>query len=229
MTTSTEPMISVGTESPKRHQFMLVMVSALLLAGITIVAVLGGLAAGYVGAQRWWSASSQTTITGAIGQIQSAGDLVTLRVPSASWVEQEETSNISVPYAGEVTTRSVKVIYLAQGSCLLATDLKKITVRDVDDQARTATLVLPQPRVIESTVDAKRSRLMSIDSGRLENLSRSDLQKKAIDKVYEQAQSKIRETGESEEIRHMARQNAETVLRGLMQPMGWTVKFEWGK
>ena len=158
------------------------------------------------------------------------GHLVTLKVPATQIIQHTESYKMLEGSWAETSLRSAKVVLFAQGECLIGSDLREVQAKDIDTKTQTLTLVVPRPHVISSAVRHDRSDLYEISSGGLERLiPNSDLQKTAVQKSFEIAQAQVRQFGESEEVNRMARENTETVLRGLLQPTGWTVKFEWAK
>ena len=227
----TSPASQPDRDEPRHSRgvsFVVLILLSLLGVAVMVIAAGAGVVAGYVGAKKWATQTQTTQVTGALGQVQNLGELVSLKVPATQIVQHTESVKLLEGSYAEMELRSAKVVLFAQGECLIASDLRNAASVDVDETKRTLTLVLPQPRVISSTVLHDRSEIYEMSSGRLEKLvANSDLQKKAVSRSFEIAQAQVRQYAQSPMVMQMARDNTEVVIRNLMQATGWQVTIRW--
>jgi hypothetical protein len=119
--------------------------------------------------------------------------------------------------------------WIIQGDALLAVDMAKAEVRDRDEKARTATIILPHPAVLSARVNHERSREWDI-KGRswipLASLvlgDRTALEKQAM----LQAQQLVERAAGSESHKTTARQGVASMLADFYQAVGWHVSVQW--
>ncbi len=80
-------------------------------------------------------------------------ELVTLRVPVSTVITSELAG-----YTG-----STRCIVIVNGEVELGVDLEQARFEDIDTQARTATLVLPEPKTRAARLDHARTQVYSLD------------------------------------------------------------------
>ena len=119
--------------------------------------------------------------------------------------------------------------WIIQGDALLAVDMSKAEVKDRDEKARTATIILPHPAVLSARVNHERSREWDI-KGRswipLASLvlgDRTALEKQAM----LEAQQLVARAAGTDSHKTTARQGVESMLAEFYRAVGWQVSVCW--
>ena len=131
-------------------------------------------------------------------------------------------------YIADVLTgegESYRGAWLIRGDALLGVNLGKGKVVDKDEQAKRATLWLPQPEVLQCRVDHERTRTWEVR--RTTWVPWRGDEDKLRDGVMLEAQKLAAHAAGSSENLSQARANAEMVLRGFYQEIGWQVGVTW--
>ena len=119
--------------------------------------------------------------------------------------------------------------WIIQGDALLAVDMSKAEVKDTDEKARTATIILPQPAVLSARVNHERSQQWDIKSRSWIPLAslvlgdRTAMEKQAM----LQAQQLVERAAGSDSHKTTARQGAASMLVDFYQAVGWHVSVQW--
>ena len=93
-----------------------------------------------------------------------------------------------------------------------------------DEAARTATVSLPRPAVLEARVDHDVTHTYRVDRGFfVSQQNESDLR----DHAMRQAQMFVEQSAGSEDSIAKARETAEKLIRQFYALVGWTVTVEW--
>jgi hypothetical protein len=115
--------------------------------------------------------------------------------------------------------------WLIKGDALIGVDVGKGEVVDKDEAARTATVRLPQPAVVQSRVDHERTRTWEVEKttwvpwrGNPDRLR---------DEVMQHAQRLVGTAAAADENILQARTMAEAIVQGIYQEVGWQVTVEW--
>jgi hypothetical protein len=107
--------------------------------------------------------------------------------------------------------------------------MSKAEVKDKDEKARTATIILPHPAVLSARVNHERSQQWDIKSRSWIPLAslvlgdRTALEKQAM----VQAQQLIERAAGSDSHKTKARQGAASMLANFYQAVGWQVSVCW--
>jgi hypothetical protein len=119
--------------------------------------------------------------------------------------------------------------WIVAGDALLAVDMSKAEVKDRDEKARTATIVLPRPAVLSARVNHEASRQWDIRSRTWVPLAGSLLgDRRAIEEqAMRQAQRLVERAAATEENAATARRGAETALAEFYAAVGWRVSVRW--
>jgi hypothetical protein len=115
--------------------------------------------------------------------------------------------------------------WLVRGDALLGVDLGRARILDRNEEAKQATLSLPQPEVLQCRVDHERTRTWEVR--RTTWVPWSGDQDKLRDQVMWEAQKLVARAAASSENLCQAKANAEVVLRGFYQEVGWQVNVTW--
>jgi hypothetical protein len=115
--------------------------------------------------------------------------------------------------------------WLIKGDSLLSIDLSQAKITDKHEDTRQATIILPEPQVLQPRVDHSRTRTWAVD--RLAWLPWNADQDSLRDAVMAEAQKLVAHTASSAENLSQAKLSAETVLKGLYSEVGWNVAVKW--
>lgn len=190
------------------------------IAGLMIACLMLGWAAGAyraAGPTPGKLTSFHTGVT--VEQVQALSQLVTTRVDVA---DVQETRL-------EGRTGSIKTALIVKGDFLLGTDLSAAVLEEVDADARTAVLVLPQPQVTSPRLDHERTKVFGVSETGLWQITPSDNDTSAIviQRAYAHAQRYIAEAANDPSLLARSRAQAETVLATFFHATGWRVSVRW--
>jgi Protein of unknown function (DUF4230) len=128
-----------------------------------------------------------------------------------------------------------RTLFLAAGSVDAAVDFEGIGKRPgavvVSDDRRAATLTLPAPRLTETRLDTKRSRIYDRDRGVLDRIGETFSDDGGADqqKLYALAEDKLRAAAAADpRLLETAERNTRAMLTGLRRGLGFeriTVRF----
>jgi Protein of unknown function (DUF4230) len=153
-----------------------------------------------------------------ISRITEMAELVTLKVPVSTVLTSELAG-----YVG-----GVRCVVVVNGDVELGVDLEQARLEDVNPEARTATLVLPEPKVCHSRLDHERTTVYSLDRQGLWWLVFSDEPaRRLVNRAMKQAQSEVESVGEDSQYVDRARRHTEHVLIRFLEALGWEVKLVW--
>jgi hypothetical protein len=119
--------------------------------------------------------------------------------------------------------------WIIQGDALLAVDMSKAEVKDRDEKARTATIILPHPGVLSARVNHERIQQWDIKGrswlplGSLVLGDRTAMEKQAM----LQAQQLVERAAGSDSHKTTARQGAASMLADFYHAVGWHVSVQW--
>lgn len=146
-----------------------------------------------------------------VERLEQLNHLVTMRVFVADVLTAE----------GE----SCRGAWLIRGDALLGVNLGRAKILDKSEEAKQATLGLPLPEVLQCRVDHERTRTWEVR--RTTWVPWSGNQDKLRDQVMLEAQKLVAHAAGAPENLGQAKANAETVLRGFYQEVGWQVNVTW--
>ena len=153
-----------------------------------------------------------------IGRISELAELVVLRVP----VSKVHVTTL-VGYVG-----SVSCVVLVHGELELGTDLKLAEFTEVDTEARTATLVLVEPKVRRARLDHSQTSVYRIDRGGLwKGLPSAEPARRIVNQALIEAQHCVEAAGDDSQYVDRAKRHTELVLQQFLQALGWEVKLVW--
>ena len=165
--------------------------------------------------------------------VQEMGALVSLKVNYANIIDFNKRVTQDIPGTPwELRFGGAHVLLIARGECLIGTDLKLAKYEQSLSEANTATLVVPQPKVISarlnhdpktggsSVYEVSTNGLVALVPGTVEST-------KAVNLALEQGQSDIEASCAKPELIDAARKSAEAVLIPTVTATGWRVAIEW--
>ena len=190
----------------------------------SIIVIVAALAMGWglATVDRAWRSGSDAKSYRAgltIEQVQALSCLVTTRVEVAD-VQETRLDG----YTG-----SVKAALLLRGDFLLGVDLAQAKFESVNETARTATLVLPQPHVASPRLDHERTRVFAVLQTGLWQIAPGGGQTsgEVVDRAYRDAQRFVAAAADDPAMIARSRQQAEQVLAAFFKATGWTVTVKW--
>ena len=119
--------------------------------------------------------------------------------------------------------------WIIQGDALIGVDMSKAEIRDKDEKARTAVIVLPRPAVISARVNHEKSQQWDIKSRSwipLASLLLGD--RRAMEKeAMLEAQRLVERVAGSDDHKATARHGVEGMLGEFYRGVGWHVSVQW--
>jgi hypothetical protein len=119
--------------------------------------------------------------------------------------------------------------WIIQGDALLAVDMAKAEIKDRNEQAKTAVIVLPQPAVLSGRVNHQKTQEWDIKSRSWVPLAsmilgdRTAMEKQAM----LQAQQLVERASGSDDNKATARQGVEGMLTEFYRAVGWHISVQW--
>jgi hypothetical protein len=166
--------------------------------------------------------------------LERMGHLVSVKVNVADIIEFTESRTFDIPWSSwDLHYAGTRVLLIAKGDCLVGADLRAGRYESIDEAARTVTLVLPSPALLQARVnhappEQGGSRLYSVSNVGIEALIPGTANRiKAIDAAMGIAQKKVEQAGASPEVQQAARENAEALLKSSFAALGWTATVRW--
>jgi len=152
-----------------------------------------------------------------VEQVQQLAELVTTRV----YVQQRQERTLK-GHLGQL-----RVVLWVEGEVLLGPSLKSAKLADVNEQHRTATLVLARPRVLAATVDLIRTRFDVVSfSGLWWLLPDQDVRQQVESESLRSAQDLLRKH-ERDSWREISQRQTEQVIERFGASIGWTLRVQW--
>jgi len=162
------------------------------------------------------------------------GQLVALKVNYADVVEFSEDRNLGIPWSQwKVSYRGTRVLLIAKGDCLVATDLRSASYEAVDRVNSRVTVILSalitlQARLNHVPPPQGGSRLYAMSNKGIEAIIPGDTTRtKAIDSAMALAQKKVEEACSAPDVVAAAKVSAENILRGSFSAIGWDASIKW--
>ncbi len=126
-------------------------------------------------------------------------------------------------------SRWLEGCWIIQGDALLAVDIAKAELKDRNEQARTAVIVLPKPAVLSARVNHEKTQEWDIKSRSWVPLAsvllgdRTAMEKQAM----LQAQQLVERAAGSDDNKTTARQGVERMLTEFYRAVGWGISVQW--
>jgi hypothetical protein len=165
--------------------------------------------------------------------VQEMGKLATLKVSYANIIEFNDRLTQGIPWTQwELRFGGTNVLLVARGDCLIGTDLQLAKYEKTSTAAKTATLVLPNPRMISARLNHDPTTGGSYfytvsNSGIVALVPGTENQTKAMDRALQKGQSQIEASCAKPDLIAAARKSAEAVLQPTVSATGWNVKIVW--
>ncbi len=131
-------------------------------------------------------------------------------------------------YVADVLTgtgEGCKGAWLIGGDGLIGVDLTRARITEKDEVARRATIILPQPTVLQSRVDHTRTKTWEVK--RTTWVPWSGDQDLLRDQVMVRAQELVAHAAASEENFARARATTEALVKAFYAEVGWQISVTW--
>ena len=148
-----------------------------------------------------------------VEEIESLSELVTNRVYVADILKGSNKD-----YEG---------IWAINGDALITIDLSQATISDKDEEAKTATITLPLPKVVSARVDHERTKNGGIKGVRFALLRNPKNRAKIVDDAMQEAQAVVEKAASRPEIIENAKKQAKLNIQMLYLKVGWNVGVKW--
>ena len=112
-----------------------------------------------------------------------------------------------------------------KGDALFAVDCRRAELVSRDETNKTATIRLPAPAVLQPRVDHERTRTWSVEKDTWVPFKGDG--DKLRDQAMLQAQKLVEHAVGLPEMRDLARENAEVILKNMYRLVGWEVSVAW--
>jgi len=166
--------------------------------------------------------------------LEKMGHLVGLKMNYSDVIEFTQPNAVDIPWTNrEVPLGSTRVLLIARGDCSIATDLRQARYENVDDTARTMTVVLPQPAPLQPRInheprDKGGSYFYAVTEHGLQAIiADSRSRTGAMDKALNTAQASVLAACSQGSMLATARDNAAAVLQATLGATGWTPQITW--
>lgn len=166
--------------------------------------------------------------------LEKMGHLVSLRMNYADVIEFTQPNAVDIPWSQwEVRLGSTRVLLVARGDCTLATDLRLARYEDIDNAARTLTVVLPAPSPLQARINHEpRAKGGSYfyavtDQGLQAFIPSAQTRTTAMNNVLATAQKAVQTACSQPAVLTTAKDNAATVMQATLLATGWTPNVVW--
>jgi hypothetical protein len=165
--------------------------------------------------------------------VQQMGTLATLKVNYANVIEFDQRVTQNIPWTQwEFRFGGTRVLLIARGECLIGTDLQSAKYEELSSDTKTATLILPTPKVFSARLnhDPKTggSVFYTVDNKGIASLiPGTEGQTKAMNLALQKGQSDIEAACAKPDLMTAAQKNAETVLQPVVSATGWKISIVW--
>jgi len=121
-----------------------------------------------------------------------------------------------------------KIVLVVKGDLLVSVDLSLARFEKMDQQARTAVLVLPPPRVMSVRLDHDKTHIALDKSLGWWCIVPGDAwRSEAVNVAYAEAQQNLSATAANEGLIDKSRRHAEAVITVFFRDIGWRVTVRW--
>jgi hypothetical protein len=158
----------------------------------------------------------------------SAKTIIVSQGPTLEKLERLSHLVTTRVYVADVLTGSdgrFRGAWLIKGDAIIGVDMRQARIYDKDEEAKTAVIQLPRPRVLQSRVDHERTKTWEVvrKSWRTWGGNPDSLR----DEAMLQAQKLVAQAAESEDNIDQARSSTEGVIQNFYQEVGWQVRITW--
>lgn len=166
--------------------------------------------------------------------LEKMGHLVSLKMNYSDVIEFTQPKAVDIPWSQwEVRLGSTRVLLVARGDCTVATDLRQARYEDIDNNARTLTVVLPAPAPLQARINHDTranggSYFYAVtDQGLQAFIPSAQTRTDAMNNALAGAQKAVQAACSQPTVLNTARDNAATVMQATLLATGWTPAVVW--
>lgn len=153
-----------------------------------------------------------------IEQVQALAELVTARIEVADVRQARIKGRVG----------GAQAILVVKGQILLGVDLNQAKLLNVNKASKTATLLLPQPRVTSVRLDHQRSRIVAMGPyGLWVMVPWRSKDAEVVNLAFTEAQQALEQAAADPELLGKARQHAQDVLGSFALDLSWQLNIQW--
>lgn len=153
-----------------------------------------------------------------IEKVRKLATLVTLDVPISD-VHVSEMAGV---------TGGIKLVMAVKGDVQISSDLSEARFEDLDEENRTAILVLPRPIPSRPRLDHEKTRILQLQRNGLWRFLLGEAGESTLtNRALATAQSYLIEVATREDLRTQACAQTEKVLGEFFGALGWSVVVQW--
>lgn len=163
--------------------------------------------------------ANQVTSSPTIEHLQPLASLVTTEV--------HVTDALTTSIVGK--TGELRTAVIVHGDALISVDLTLARIEQLDEQNRTAVIILPPPHVVHARVDHDRTRIFDIEATGLWSIVPSDNGRaELLDQAMREAQAVIHRAAGEPNVISRSRSRAEQLICAFMKKsLSWSVDVRW--
>ena len=165
-----------------------------------------------------------------ITSYEKMGHLVALKVNVADVVQYNNPNVVQLPWGIKINVGKTRVLLVVKGDCLVATDLKAVTYKDINNTNRTVTIILPPPVGIQPrlNLEPNGTYIYAVDQNLISTIVLGNAAKtNAVNQAMALAQQKVADACKNPENIVAAKENTERILKGFFIPLEWDVTIKW--
>jgi hypothetical protein len=166
--------------------------------------------------------------------LEKMGHLVSLKMNYSDVIEFTQPNAVDIPWSQwEVRLGSTRVLLVARGDCIIATDLRQARYEDIDERARTLSVVLPTPSPLQARISHESrakggSYFYAVTEQALQAfIPSAQTRTGAMTAVLEKAQQAVLAACKQTTVLNTAKENAATVMQATLSATGWTPTIIW--
>ncbi|MGF6273762.1 hypothetical protein ABIB38_002140 [Massilia sp. UYP11] len=166
--------------------------------------------------------------------LEKMGHLVSLRMNYSDVIEFTQPNAVDIPWSQwEVRLGSTRVLLVARGDCTVATDLRQARYEDIDERARTLTVVLPPPAPLQARISHEaRNRGGSYfyavtEQGLQAFIPSAQTRTNAMNNALQTAQKAVQAACRQSAVLDTAKENAANVMQATLAATGWMPTVLW--
>jgi len=153
-----------------------------------------------------------------IEKVRELAELVVLDVP----ISDVHVSEL------EGRTGGIKMILAVHGDVQITTNLEKAEFDSIDEETKSAILVLPRPEAQRPRVDHNKTRIVEFQRTGMWRFTLGDAGERTLtNRAMASAQKVLGEAAKREDLVKRACAHTETVMRNFFDAMGWEVVIQW--
>lgn len=166
--------------------------------------------------------------------LEKMGHLVSLKMNYSDVIEFTQPNAVDIPWSQwEVRLGSTRVLLVARGDCTIATDLRQARYEDIDERARTLSVVLPPPTPLQARISHEaRNRGGSYfyavtEQGLQAFIPSAQTRTNAMNNALQTAQKAVQAACSQPAVLNTAKENAATVMQATLAATGWMPTVIW--